>query len=196
MIGHRVFFDTLGGGGFGKRCKHHEPCFGHIDRQSYRDAAEFRGFREGVSGFFKTGFGARYASITTANAGALAIPQPNVAIGMGLRTFATEVFHQTAEVGRLERAGFEFVKLIAGATMMHQMVGIRARALEGIQTLCVQHTGSKGGECFNYPVRMRGTSGNIDYRQSVAIPVITTQQAARSISLELQPACISRIATG
>ena len=80
-----------------------------------------------MAGLLEARLGAADAGVAAARAGAFAVPQADVAVGMRLRALAAHVFHQAAQVGRLLGAGLELVVLVARAAVVHQLVGVEAR---------------------------------------------------------------------
>ena len=73
------------------------------------------------------------AGISAARAGAFAIPETDVAVGVHLCPHAPEVLHHAAELAELLCARLELVELVARAAVVDQMIGVEARPAEGIE---------------------------------------------------------------
>ena len=78
------------------------------------------------------------AGRAAARARAGAVPGALVAIADGLRRLAAEMLHQAAALEEMFGARFEFVKLVAAAAVMREMVGEELRPAEAVHVLAAE----------------------------------------------------------
>lgn len=116
----------------------HEPCFGHVRRQTNGNTGKFRRFGEFVPRFFKLGRGAIDAGISRPGTAPLAVPTADIAITDRLRPDAAQMLHHAAYFRKLGGAGLVFVKFVFGACMMDKVICIEFWPPEPVKRLLCQ----------------------------------------------------------
>ena len=113
---------------------------------------------------------------------------------MHLGALAAHVFHHAPEVGRARGAGLEFVVFVAGAAMVHELVGIAARSAQRVQGSGRQRPRGHGHQRAQHPFRMGGAPRDIDHGQAAARTEVRPQQATCAVVLVLQATGLGRVA--
>ena len=149
-----------------------------------------------MAGVLEAGFGAAHAGIAAAGAGAFAVPQPGVAVGMRLCALAAHVFHHAAQVGRGFGAGLELIELVAGAAVVHQLVGIEAWALQGVEVARLQLLAGQRHQGVEHPAGVGGAAGHVDHGQAALGDEGLAQQAAGAVVVVLQAAGFGGVGAG
>ena len=180
---------------FRQRGERDEPGLGHVERQADRNAREFRRL-EKAARRLETGRRAGDAGRAGLGAGAAAVPGPLVAIADRLRRLATEILHQASAFGKMLGARLEFVKLVAAASVMREMIREKSRPPETVHVGAVEDAQRQGQQCLHDPAGMRRAAGDIDDRQSGARDIIGAERAARIAAEILQAARVGRIGRG
>ena len=178
MIRRGVFTHAFGGGAFGQGGQGDEPGFGHVGGQADGDAGQFGRLVERVARLLKARLGAGDAGVAAAGATAFAVPGADVAVGVHLRTLAAHVFHQAAEVGGFFSAGLEFVILVARAAVVHELVGVKARAVQGVEVGGGERAGGQRHERIEHPAGVGGAARDVDDGQTARAAEIRAEQAA------------------
>jgi len=112
-----------------------------------------------------------------------------------LRALAAQVFHQATEFARVLGTGLVFVILVAGAAVVHQLIGIGARTPQRIKLLAVQRLGVRQrGQCFEHPARVGWATCNIHHWQARRVTPLRTEQATGLVPFILQAAGIGGVA--
>ena len=79
---------------------------------------------------------------------------------------------------------------------MHQLIGIKTRSPVVVKIDCAKLAVRQQRQRFGYPVRMRRTTGNVDYRQPRGIANVRAEQAAVEFAIVLQTTGLGRIDVG
>ena len=116
------------------------------------------------------------------------MPGADIAIGVRLGAATAQVFNQTALLAERVGGGLEFVKFVARAAMVHQPVGIEARALQAVQPAGGQGVGGQQRQGVQHPAGVSGAAGNIHHRQTATGNKTRAQHATGLVAIKLQAA--------
>ena len=107
-----------------------------------------------------------------------------------------EILHQASAFGETLGAGLEFVKLVAAASVMREMIREKTRPPEAVHVGAGEDAQRQGQQCLHDPAGMRRAAGDIDDRQSRARDIFGAERAARIVAEILQTARVGRIGRG
>src|SRR5208337_212073 len=137
-FGNGVAAQALGRCSFRERGQSNEPGFRHVRRQADRDAGALGRFKIGVVPIAEGRLGAANARVAALDAGAFAVPSPDIAVAVHLRTDAAEMLHHATELADLLGARLIFVEFVTRAAMMDEVARIKARPAERIEACSIE----------------------------------------------------------